>query len=76
MAQQVGFQQVRAADWSTAVETFWDDVIRSALDPSVLIKLLESGGTTLQGALSLGLMSSGFQRGLVRYGLVCGRKPS
>ncbi len=75
MAQQVGFQQVRAADWSTEVEAFWDDVIRSALDPAVLVKLIERGGSTLQGALSLGLMSSGFQRGLIRYGLVCGRKP-
>ncbi|MEO1592057.1 MAG: methyltransferase domain-containing protein [Cyanobacteria bacterium J06632_22] len=75
LAWDIGFQDVKAADWSTAVEPFWDDVIRSALDPVVLFKLLQSGGTTLDGALSLRLMSTGFQRGLIRYGLVCGRKP-
>ena len=75
MAQQLGFEQVRAADWSTEVEAFWDEVIRSALDPTVLLELIKNGGSTLQGALSLELMSTGFQRGLIRYGLVCGRKP-
>ncbi|MEL6246802.1 MAG: methyltransferase domain-containing protein [Cyanobacteria bacterium J06648_16] len=74
LAHQVGFQQVQAADWSDAVEPFWMDVITSALDPSVLVKLLNTGGTTLQGALSLGLMATGFQRGLIRYGLVTGTK--
>ncbi|MEO0540063.1 MAG: methyltransferase domain-containing protein, partial [Cyanobacteria bacterium P01_A01_bin.105] len=75
LAQEIGFEQVRAADWSAAVEPFWEDVIRSALDPAVLLKLVNTGGTTLQGALSLRLMSTGFQRGLIRYGLVCGQKP-
>ncbi|MEM8808829.1 MAG: methyltransferase domain-containing protein [Cyanobacteria bacterium P01_G01_bin.38] len=70
ISTDIGFQQVHTADWSTAVAPFWDEVIRSALEPAVLTKLLKAGSSTLQGALSLGLMSSGFRRGLIRFGLL------
>ncbi|NEP17004.1 MAG: methyltransferase domain-containing protein [Leptolyngbya sp. SIO4C1] len=72
IAAEVGFEQIQTADWSTAVAPFWDEVIRSALDPSVLVKLLGAGRSTIQGALSLGLMSSGYRRGLIRFGLMRG----
>ncbi|MHC5832178.1 MAG: methyltransferase domain-containing protein, partial [Nostoc sp.] len=35
---------------------------------------LSAGWTTIQGALSLGLMRRGYQRGLIRFGLLCGNK--
>jgi len=39
-----------------------------------LIGLVQSGWTTIQAALSLGLMSRGYERGLVKFGLLCGEK--
>lgn len=71
IAQSCGFQNIRTADWSTAVAPFWDRVIDSALTPAALVGLLRSGWTTIQAALSLGLMRRGYQRGLIRFGLLC-----
>lgn len=74
IAQQCGFQELRSDDWSTAVAPFWDVVIDSAFDAQAIMGLLRSGGKTIQAALSLGLMSRGYQRGLVRFGVLCGKK--
>jgi tocopherol O-methyltransferase len=74
IATAIGYQSLRLADWSTAVAPFWADVIQSALAPANWLGVLSSGLTTLQGALGLGLMAQGFERGLIRYGLLWGRK--
>ncbi|WP_088893410.1 methyltransferase domain-containing protein [Leptolyngbya ohadii] len=74
IARETGFQQIRTADWSTAVAPFWDFVIDSAFTPQAIVGLLLSGWTTLQAALSLGLMKRGYERGLVRFGLLYGTK--
>jgi tocopherol O-methyltransferase len=74
IAQTLQFQQLRTADWSTAVAPFWDVVIDSAFTPSAIVGLLLSGWTTIQAALSLGLMQRGYQRGLIRFGLLCGTR--
>jgi tocopherol O-methyltransferase len=71
IAQSTGFQHIRTADWSPAVAPFWDVVIDSALTPGAIVGLLRSGWTTIQAALSLGLMRRGYERGLVRFGLLC-----
>lgn len=76
IAQDLGLQNLRTADWSDAVAPFWNVVIDSALTPTAIIGLLRSGWTTIQAALSLGLMSRGYQRGLVKFGLLCGTKPN
>jgi len=65
---------IRSADWSKAVAPFWDVVIDSALTPSAIWGLLTSGWTTIQAALALGLMSRGYQSGLIRFGLICAVK--
>ncbi|NEQ42564.1 MAG: methyltransferase domain-containing protein [Leptolyngbya sp. SIOISBB] len=70
LAQQSGFQQLRTADWSEAVAPFWDDVITSALNWEAIAGVLQAGWPTIQGAFALGLMRWGFQRGLIRYGLI------
>lgn len=75
IAQSLGLQNLRTADWSDAVAPFWNVVIDSALTPTAIVGLLRSGWTTIQAALSLGLMSRGYQRGLVKFGLLCGTKP-
>ncbi len=74
IARQLPLQNIRTADWSTAVAPFWDVVIDSAFTPQVIWGLLNSGWTTIQGALALGLMRRGYERGLIRFGLLCGNK--
>jgi len=74
MADKISFQNLRTADWSSAVAPFWDVVIDSAFTPSAIFGLIMSGWGTIEAALSLGLMSRGYQRGLVRFGLLCGTK--
>lgn len=74
IAQTLPFQNIRTADWSDAVAPFWDIVIDSAFEPKAIFGLLQSGWTTVQAALSLGLMSRGYRRGLIRFGLLCANK--
>lgn len=74
IARDAGFQTIRTADWSAAVAPFWDVVIDSAFSFDAIIGLLFSGWSTIQAALSLGLMREGYESGLVRFGLLCGRK--
>ena len=74
IALNCGFKAIRSDDWSMAVAPFWNVVIDSALAPQVIIALVRSGWTTIEAALSLGLMSRGYDRGLIRFGLLCGTK--
>ena len=74
IATQLGLQNIRTADWSKAVAPFWDVVIDSAITPRAIWGLLRSGWGTIQAALSLGLMRRGYERGLIRFGLLCGNK--
>jgi tocopherol O-methyltransferase len=74
IARQLPLQNLRTADWSKAVAPFWNVVIDSAFNLQALWGLLTSGWTTIQGALSLGLMQRGYESGLIRFGLLCGKK--
>jgi tocopherol O-methyltransferase len=74
IAREIGFQSIRSDDWSIAVAPFWDEVIDSAIDLNAIIELVRSGWKTIEAALSLSLMSRGYQRGLIRFGLLTGRK--
>ncbi len=74
IALECGFQNLRADDWSIAVAPFWDVVIDSAFNPQAIMGLVRAGWQTIQGALSLSLMSRGYNRGLIRFGLICATK--
>ncbi|KGF72689.1 delta(24)-sterol C-methyltransferase [Neosynechococcus sphagnicola sy1] len=74
IAQRLELQNLRTADWSTAVAPFWDQVIDSAWKPAAIWGLLQAGWTTIQGAFALGLMQSGYRRGLIRYGVLTATK--
>ena len=76
IARELSFADIRTDDWSDAVAPFWDIVIDSAFEPQALIGLLKSGWGTVQAALSLGLMSRGYRRGLIRFGVLSAQKPS
>ena len=71
---ECGFKDMKSDDWSIAVEPFWDVVIDSAIAPQAIMGLFKAGWQTIQGALSLSLMSRGYARGLVRFGLICATK--
>ncbi len=75
IAQGIGFENVQTEDWSTAVAPFWDVVLESAFDPKVMLGVLISGWETIQGAFAINLMREGYKSGLIRYGVLCGRKP-
>lgn len=75
IAQTLNFQTIRLDDWSTAVAPFWDVVIGSAFSLAAVVGLVRSGWKTVQAALSLGLMRRGYQRGLVKFGVLCATKP-
>lgn len=74
IAQTLPLQNMQTADWSKAVAPFWNVVIDSAFNFEALVGLIRSGWGTIQAALSLGLMSRGYDRGLIKFGLLCGTK--
>ncbi|MEO1377125.1 MAG: methyltransferase domain-containing protein [Cyanobacteria bacterium J06635_10] len=74
IARQLPLQNIRVADWSQAVAPFWNVVIDSAFTPKAVFGLLRAGWKTIQGAMSLGLMRRGYERGLIKFGLLCGSK--
>lgn len=74
IAHSLGYRNLRTADWSAAVAPFWDEVVRSAISPAAVVGLLRAGWGTMQAALSMGLMQSGYRRGLVRFGVLAGGK--
>ncbi|MFB8791942.1 MAG: methyltransferase domain-containing protein [Potamolinea sp.] len=74
IAHNLPFRNTQTADWSDAVAPFWDIVIDSALEPKAIVGLLSSGWETIEAALSLGLMSRGYRRNLIRFGLLSASK--
>jgi len=74
IARSLPLQNIRTADWSPAVAPFWDVVIDSTFNPTAIIGLLLSGWKTIEAALSLNLMKTGYERGLIRFGLLCATK--
>ncbi len=74
IALECGFENLQADDWSIAVAPFWDVVMDSAITPEAITGLFKAGWQTIQGALSLNLMSRGYARGLIRFGLICASK--
>ena len=74
IAVKCGFKDLRADDWSNSVAPFWDVVIDSAIKPEAIIGLFQSGWRTIEAALSLSLMSRGYSRGLVKFGLLTATK--
>lgn len=74
IAVECGFNNLKSDDWSIAVAPFWDVVIDSAITPKAILGMVQAGWQTIQGALSLNLMSRGYARGLIRFGLICATK--
>ncbi len=76
IARELNFQDIKTTDWSEEVAPFWDRVIDSALTPAVILNVLQAGLPTINAAISLRLMSRGYARGLVKFGLLTATKPN
>ncbi|MGB3297979.1 MAG: methyltransferase domain-containing protein [Phormidesmis sp.] len=74
IASTVGFTHLETADWSQQVAFFWQDVVNSALDPAVVAGIFQAGMETVRGTAAIALMTTGYSRGLIRYGLLRGSK--
>ena len=74
-AANAGFVEVQSADWSKSVAPFWKAVIRTALRWSSVRGLLKAGWPTIKGAWAMRYMEQGFQRGVLEFAVVQGRKP-
>ncbi len=74
IAQATAFKDIKSDDWSMRVAPFWDVVIDSAFNIEAVTGLVKAGWQTIQSALSLSLMSRGYSRGLIRYGLIVGTR--
>lgn len=72
--EKYGLIQVKTDDWSKAVQPFWWAVVRSAFSLRTLALLLLSGINTIQGAFAMLLMIRGFQKNVIVFGIMAGRK--
>ncbi|KAL3698310.1 hypothetical protein R1sor_012386 [Riccia sorocarpa] len=75
IAQSLGLKDVKSADWSEFVTPFWPAVMVSAMSFKGLAGLAKAGWTTIKGALAMGLMVQGYQKGLIKFALITARKP-
>ena len=70
-----GAKDIRREDWSYIIAPFWKAVIKSSLNFKSIIGLLKSGFSTQRGAYAMILMLQGFNRGLIKFGLITCTKP-
>ncbi len=70
IAQNLSFQHIKTADWSDAVAPFWEEVIQSAFSVNAILGLLQAGPKIIQAAWAMRLMKRGYQRGLIRFGVL------
>ena len=75
LLKTAGMTDVRSADWTAEIAAFWPAVIRSSLRPRNLISLLGSGLSTIRGAVAMLLMTRGYRKGLIVFGLITAQKP-
>lgn len=74
LAQSLGLQNIKSADWTQHITPFWPAVIVSALSWKGLLGLASSGWTTIQGALAMGYMVQGYNSGLIKFAVITAHK--
>lgn len=74
LAEQAGFTQVVAADWTRSVAPFWAAVRNSGFSWRGLSGLARAGWGTIKGAWAMQYMIRGYRMGVIRYGVLQGRK--
>jgi tocopherol O-methyltransferase len=71
-----GATDIKREDWSYIIAPFWKAVIRSSLNFKSLWGLLRAGFSTQRGAYAMLLMLQGFNKGLIKFGLLTCTKPA
>jgi len=71
-----GATDVKRDDWSYIIAPFWKAVIKSSLNPRSIVGLFKSGFSTIRGAYAMLLMLRGFNKGLIKFGLITCTKPT
>jgi len=74
IAQNLQFQNIHTVDWSEQVAPFWDRVIESAFSLENIWGVIQAGLPTIIATTSLRLMSRGYNRGLVKFGVLTAQK--
>ena len=75
LMEKNGATDVKREDWSYIIAPFWKAVIMSCLNVKSIMGLLKSGFSTQRGAYAMFLMLQGFNRGLIKFGLITCTKP-
>ena len=75
LLKEEGATDVKSDDWSYIIAPFWKAVIRSSLTLRSIVGLLKSGFSTQRGAYAMFLMLRGFNKGLIKFGLLTCTKP-
>lgn len=70
-----GAKDIKREDWSYIIAPFWKAVIKSSLNLKSVYGLLKSGFSTQRGAYAMFLMLRGFNKGLIKFGLITCTKP-
>jgi len=73
--EEKGMQDIRREDWSYIIAPFWKAVIKSSLNFKSVFGLVKSGFSTQRGAYAMFLMLRGFNKGLIKFGLITCTKP-
>ena len=71
-----GAKGIKREDWSYIIAPFWKAVIKSSLNFRSVWGLLRSGFSTQRGAYAMFLMLRGFNKGLIKFGLITCTKPA
>lgn len=69
-----GFVGVKSADWTVSVSPFWKAVLQSAKNASSILGLIRAGWPAIRGAWALQYMVKGYDMGLLKFGVIQGRK--
>jgi tocopherol O-methyltransferase len=75
LLQEKGATNIQRADWSYVIAPFWKAVINSSLNVKSVVGLLGSGFSTTRGAYAMLLMLRGYDKGLIKFGLISCTKP-
>lgn len=75
LLEENGATDIQREDWSYIIAPFWKAVIRSSLNPKSVWGLIKSGFSTQRGAYAMFLMLRGFNKGLIKFGLLTCTKP-
>jgi len=75
MLEERGAKDIRRDDWSHIIAPFWKAVIKSSLNFKSVVGLAKSGFSTQRGAYAMFLMLRGFNKGLIKFGLITCTKP-